>query len=84
MEDAMKDDGGAAAMTALAWAGGSRGRLDPEAGDDEGDGRLRGREAADAVDYLREVTGLNLVVLPKALEKEGDTKIRLKVKDLSV
>ncbi len=38
----------------------------------------------DAIDYLREVTGLNLIVLPKALEKEPDLKIRLKVKDLSV
>jgi hypothetical protein len=38
----------------------------------------------EALDYLRDFTGLNLVVLPKAMEKEGDTKIRLKVKDLSV
>lgn len=38
----------------------------------------------DALDYLREVTGLNLVTLPKAMEKDGDAKIRLKVKDLSV
>src|SRR5689334_7030628 len=38
----------------------------------------------EAVDYLRDVTGLNLVVLPKAMEKDGESKIRLKVKDLSV
>jgi type II secretory pathway component HofQ len=38
----------------------------------------------DALDYLREVSGLNLVILPKALEKEPGLKIRLKVKDLSV
>lgn len=38
----------------------------------------------DALDYLREVTGLNLVALPRAMEKEGDSKLRLKVKDLSV
>ena len=38
----------------------------------------------DAVDFLRDLTGLNLVVLPKALEKDGDSKIRLKVKDLTV
>ena len=38
----------------------------------------------EAVDYLRDVTGLNLVMLPKAMEKDGDSKIRLKVKDLSV
>lgn len=38
----------------------------------------------DALDYLRDVTGLNLVLLPKAMEKDGESKIRLKVKDLSV
>jgi type II secretory pathway component GspD/PulD (secretin) len=38
----------------------------------------------EALDYLRDFTGLNLVVLPKAMEKDADTKIRLKVKDLSV
>lgn len=38
----------------------------------------------EAVDYLRDVTGLNLVILPKALEKDGESKIRLKVRDLSV
>jgi hypothetical protein len=38
----------------------------------------------EAVDYLRDVTGLNLVILPKALEKDGEAPIRLKVKDLSV
>ena len=38
----------------------------------------------EAVDYLRDVTGLNLVLLPKAMEKDGESKIRLKVKDLSV
>lgn len=38
----------------------------------------------EALDYLRDFTGLNLVVLPKAMEKDADSKIRLKVKDLSV
>ena len=38
----------------------------------------------EAVDYLRDVTGLNLVILPKAMEKDGESKIRLKVRDLSV
>jgi hypothetical protein len=38
----------------------------------------------EAVDYLRDVTGLNLVILPKAMEKDGETPIRLKVKELSV
>jgi len=38
----------------------------------------------EAIDYLRDVTGLNLVILPKAMEKDGETTIRLKVKELSV
>jgi type II secretory pathway component GspD/PulD (secretin) len=38
----------------------------------------------EAVDYLRDVTGLNRVILPKAMEKDGETPIRLKVKELSV
>lgn len=38
----------------------------------------------EAVDYLREVSGVNLIVLPRAMEKDGESKVRLKVKDLSV
>lgn len=38
----------------------------------------------EAIDYLRDVTGLNLVLLPKAMEKDAESNIRLKVKDLSV
>lgn len=38
----------------------------------------------EAIDYLRDVTGLNLVLLPRAMEKDGESPIRLKVKDLSV
>jgi hypothetical protein len=38
----------------------------------------------EAIDYLRDVSGLNLVLLPKAMEKDGEAVIRLKVKDLSV
>jgi len=38
----------------------------------------------EAVDYLRDITGLNLVILPKAMEKDGEAPIRLKVKELSV
>ena len=38
----------------------------------------------EAIEYLRDVSGLNLVILPKAMEKDGESKIRLKVKDLSV
>jgi hypothetical protein len=39
---------------------------------------------AEALDYLREVTGLNLILLPRATEQGGDAKIRLKARDLSV
>src|SRR5947207_3262648 len=72
------------AMAALAWAGDTREdtlrKLETmKVTVDFQDVRL-----PDAMDYLRDVTGLNLVILPKALEKEGDSKIRLKVKDLSV
>ncbi len=38
----------------------------------------------EAIDYLRDVTGLNLIILPKAMEKDGEAPIRLKVKELSV
>lgn len=37
----------------------------------------------EAIDYLRDVTGLNLVLLARAAEK-GDYKIRLKVRELTV
>jgi len=73
-----------AAMTALAWAGDTREdtvrKLETmKVTVDFQDVRL-----PDAMDYLRDVTGLNLVILPKAMEKDGDTKVRLKVKELSV
>jgi hypothetical protein len=72
------------AMAALAWAGDSREdsvrKLETmKVTVDFQDVRL-----PDAMDYLRDVTGLNFVLMPKALEKEGDSRIRLKVKDLSV
>jgi hypothetical protein len=38
----------------------------------------------DALDYLRDVSGLNVVVAPSALAKEGDATVSLKAKDLSV
>jgi len=38
----------------------------------------------EAVDYLRDVSGLNLVLLPRAMEKDVDAPVRLKVKDLSL
>jgi hypothetical protein len=37
----------------------------------------------EAIDYLRDVTGLNLVLLPRAAEK-GEFKVRLKVRELTV
>jgi hypothetical protein len=37
---------------------------------------------SEAVDYLREVTGLNLVISPKVTD--ADAKVRLKLKDLTV
>ena len=72
------------AAAAVAWAG-----------DDRGDSIRRletmkitvdfeDMKLPEAVDYLRDVTGLNLVVLPRAMEKDGESKLRLKVKDLSV
>lgn len=72
------------AAAAVAWAGDDRGdsvrRLETmKITVDFEDVKL-----PEAVDYLRDVTGLNLVVLPKAMEKDGESKIRLKVKDLSV
>ena len=38
----------------------------------------------DALDYLRDVSGLNVVVTPSAMVKEGDAVLSLKAKDLSV
>ena len=38
----------------------------------------------DALDYLRDVSGLNVIVSPSALNKEGDQTLSLKAKDLSV
>jgi len=45
---------------------------------------FEGVKLPEAIDYLRDVTGLNLVLLPKAMERDGEAGIRLKVKDLSV
>ncbi len=72
------------AMAAWAWAGDGR---------EESLGKLETMRVTvdfenvrlpEAIDYLRDVTGLNLVVLPKAMEKDGEAPIRLKVKDLCV
>lgn len=39
---------------------------------------------SEAMDYLRDVTGLNLVLMPRAAEQAGDFKVRLKARDLTV
>lgn len=72
------------AMAALAWAGDTREDASRKlellkVTVDFQDVRL-----PEAIEYLREVSGLNMVVLPKAMEKDGDAKVTLKVKDLSV
>jgi hypothetical protein len=38
----------------------------------------------DALDYLRDFSGINIVVTPSAQAKEGDATVSLKAKDLSV
>ncbi len=81
----MKTILGLAAMAALAYAG--------DTGREDAVRKLetmkisvyfKDHKLSEAMDYLRDVTGLNLVVLPRAAEKEGDFKIRLRVRDLSV
>jgi hypothetical protein len=79
----MKTMAALVAMGALAWAGDSREDSVRKLETMKVTIDFQDVKLPDAVDYLREVTGLNLVVLPRALEKEGDTKVRLKVKDLS-
>ena len=39
---------------------------------------------ADALDFLRDATGLNLVLLPSGAAKDADQPVRLKAKDLTV
>src|SRR5687767_837446 len=72
------------AMAALAWAGDTREDAVRKLETMKVSVHFEDVRLSDAMDYLREITGLNLIVLPKALEKEGDSKLRLKVKDLSV
>src|SRR5438552_9178568 len=72
------------AMAALAWAGDSREDSVRKLETMKVSVSFEDVRLPDAVDYLREVTGLNLVLLPRAMEKDGDAKVRLKVKDLTV
>lgn len=82
-----------AAMAAVAWGplGEARGMQD--AGRSEAVRKLDGLRISvdfqdvklpEAIDYLRDVTGINMIVLPKAMEQGGDQPVRLKVKDLTV
>ncbi|MBV8880097.1 MAG: hypothetical protein JO332_09055 [Planctomycetaceae bacterium] len=72
------------AMTALAWAGDGREDAVRKLETMRVTVDFENVKLPEAIDYLRDVTGLNLVILPKAMEKDGETNIRLKVKDLSV
>src|SRR5436853_7651074 len=71
------------AMAALAWAGDSREDSVHKLETMKVTVNFEDVRLPDAVDYLRDVTGLNLVLLPKAMDKDADSRIRLKVKDLS-
>lgn len=72
------------ATAAMAWAGDSRADSMRKLETMKVTVDFEGVKLPEAVDYLRDVTGLNLVLLPRAMEKDGESKIRLKVKDLSV
>jgi type II secretory pathway component GspD/PulD (secretin) len=72
------------AMAALAWAGDTRADSVRKLETMKVSVNFEDVRLPDAVDFLRDLTGLNLVLLPKALEKDGESKIHLKVKDLSV
>ena len=72
------------AAAAVAWAGDDRGDSVRKLETMKITVYFEDVKLPEAVDYLRDVTGLNLVVLPRAMEKDGESKVRLKVKDLSV
>ncbi len=38
----------------------------------------------EAIDYLRDLTGFNIVLSPRAAEQDPDRRVRLRVRDLSV
>ncbi len=71
-------------MTACAWAGDGRDDAVRKLETMRVTVDFENVKLPEAIDYLRDVTGLNLVILPKAMEKDGETSLRLKVKDLSV
>ncbi len=81
----MRTTAAALLVAAAAWAG-DEGRVDAlrkletmRVSVDFQDVKL-----SEAVDYLRDVTGLNFVVDPKAAEAGREAKVRLKAKDLTV
>ncbi|HYE99902.1 MAG TPA: hypothetical protein VEJ18_13370 [Planctomycetota bacterium] len=43
-----------------------------------------GQRLVEAMDFIRDLTGLNVVVAPSAALKEGDATVRLRAKDLPV
>lgn len=45
---------------------------------------FNGQPLAEAMDFIRDLTGLNVVVSPSAALKEGDAVVRLRAKDLPV
>lgn len=72
------------AMAACAWAGDGREDAVRKLDSMKVTVDFENVKLPEAVDYLRDVTGLNLVLLPRAMEKDGESSIKLKVKDLSV
>jgi hypothetical protein len=81
---AMKTISALLAMAAVAWAGEGREDAVRKLETLRVTVDFENVRLPEAIDYLRDVTGLNLVLLPKAMEKDGESSIRLKVKDLSV
>jgi type II secretory pathway component GspD/PulD (secretin) len=84
MEDAMKTMMALMATAALAWAGETREDAIRKLETMKVTVNFEDVKLPEAIDFLRDASGLNLVLLPKAMEKEGDSKIRLTVKDLSL
>jgi hypothetical protein len=84
MEDAMKTVAAILAMAACAWAGDGRDDAVRKLDTMRVTVDFENVKLPEAIDYLRDVTGINLVLLPRAMEKDGESNVRLKVKDLSV
>jgi type II secretory pathway component GspD/PulD (secretin) len=72
------------ATAALAWAGDSREDAIRKLETQKVTVNFEDVKLPEAIDFLRDASGLNLVLLPKAMEKDGDSRIRLTVKELSL